>query len=182
MPFDIRHRFVTSFVYELPWGAGRKYEPTGVVGALARDWSLNGILTLNSGLPFTVTSNERAGTGGGRYQRADCVGDPLPDGFDQTIDRWFDAAAFAVPAVNTYGSCGYNTLRGPSSKSMNLSVFRSIVFGERRVEFRIETFNLFNWVNFGFPAANVSNAGTIGRITSTLNDPREMQFAVKFYF
>ena len=88
-----------------------------------------------------------------------------------------------MPALNTYGSCGNNTVRGPGSKSMNMSVFRSIVFGERRrLEFRIETFNLFNWVNYGFPASNISNPGTIGRITSTLGDPREMQFAVKFYF
>ena len=51
-----------------------------------------------------------------------------------------------------------------------------------RLELRVETFNLFNWVNYGFPAANVSNLGTFGRITSTLGDPREMQLAVKFYF
>jgi hypothetical protein len=54
--------------------------------------------------------------------------------------------------------------------------------GPRRLELRIETFNLFNWVNWGFPARNVSNLGTLGKITTTLGDPREMQFAVKFYF
>jgi hypothetical protein len=56
------------------------------------------------------------------------------------------------------------------------------VGNERRLELRIETFNLFNWVNYGFPAANISNPNTFGRITSTLGDPREMQLAVKFYF
>jgi hypothetical protein len=66
---------------------------------------------------------------------------------------------------------------------MNLSVFRSIPVGaERRLELRLETFNLFNWTNFGFPAANVANQGTIGTITSSLGDPREVQLAVKFYF
>lgn len=66
---------------------------------------------------------------------------------------------------------------------MNMSLFRNIrLGGERRLELRAEVFNLFNWVNYGFPAANVSNAGTFGRITSTLGDPREMQLAVKFYF
>jgi hypothetical protein len=53
---------------------------------------------------------------------------------------------------------------------------------DRRIELRVETFNLFNWVNYGFPAANVSNPASFGRITSTQGDPREMQFAVKFYF
>jgi len=66
---------------------------------------------------------------------------------------------------------------------MNMSLFRSIALGgEKRLELRVETFNLFNWVNYGFPAANISNLGTFGRITSTLGDPREMQLAVKFYF
>ena len=66
---------------------------------------------------------------------------------------------------------------------MNLSVFRSVPLGDaRRLELRIETFNLFNWVNYGFPASSVSNLNTFGRITSTLGDPREIQLAVKFYF
>jgi hypothetical protein len=74
-------------------------------------------------------------------------------------------------------------LRGPGFKSMNLSVFRSIPFpAERRLELRIETFNLFNWTNYGLPAANVSNLNTFGTITSTRGDNREIQLAVKFYF
>jgi hypothetical protein len=55
-------------------------------------------------------------------------------------------------------------------------------FGERRLELRIETFNLFNWVNYGFPGSNVNNLASFGRITSTLGDPREIQLAIKFYF
>ena len=66
---------------------------------------------------------------------------------------------------------------------MNLSVFRSIHLArDRRIEFRIETFNLFNWVNYGFPAANVSNLRTFGTHHEHDGDPREMQLAVKFYF
>ena len=66
---------------------------------------------------------------------------------------------------------------------MNLSVFRGFKLGgDRRAEFRLETFNLFNWVNYGFPAANISNLGTFGKITSSIGDQREMQVAVKFYF
>ena len=66
---------------------------------------------------------------------------------------------------------------------MNLSVFRTIPLpSARRIELRIETFNLFNWVNFGLPASSVSNLNTFGTITSTRGDNREMQLAVKFYF
>jgi hypothetical protein len=183
LPFDVPHRLVASFIYDLPVGPGRALDPGGVVGAVLGGWSVNGILSMSDGLPFTITQNDRANTGPGRISRADCVGDPLPPGFDQTIDRWFDTTAFAQSALFTYGNCGYNTMRGPASKSMNLSVFRSIRAGQdRRVELRIETFNLFNWVNYGFPGSSVSNPNAFGRITSTLGDPREVQLAVKFYF
>jgi hypothetical protein len=183
LPFDVPHRLVTSFIYELPWGASRKIPVQGALGAVVNDWSVNGILSLNSGLPFSVGATDRTGAGPGRNFRADCVGDAVPDGFEQTLSRWFDPAAFATPAPFMHGNCGYNTLRGPSSKSMNLSIFRSVPFGSaRRLELRFETFNLFNWTNYGFPAANVSNQATFGQITNTLGDPREMQFAVKFYF
>jgi carboxypeptidase family protein/TonB-dependent receptor-like protein len=182
LAFDIPRRFVTSFIYELPAGKGRHYQPHGVAGALVSDWVVNGILNVSDGRPFTITSNDRQNTGSGRISRADCVADPVPSGFDQTIDHWFDNAAFAVPALLTYGNCGSNSVRGPGSKSMNLAFFRSVHFDTRRLELHIETFNLFNWVNFGFPARNVSNLGTLGRITTSLGDPREMQFAVKFFF
>jgi len=152
------------------------------MAVLAKDWVVNGILNLNAGRPFTITSADSAGTGQGRISRANCVGDPVPDGFNQTLDAWFDINAFRAPAAGTYGNCGANSVRGPSSKSMNLSVFRSVPLGARRLELRLETFNLFNWVNYGFPAASVANLNTFGRITSTLGDPREIQLAVKFYF
>jgi hypothetical protein len=183
LPFDVPHRMVTSFIAELPWGEGRHFQPTGALAAIVGGWAVNGILTLSSGVPFTATSADRAGTGTGRYQRANCVGDPLPSGFDQTLGRWFDTSAFAVPAQFTYGDCSYNSLRGPKLKTMNLSVFRTIPLpNERRIELRVETFNLFNWVNFGLPASNVSNLNTFGTITGTRGDQREMQLAVKFYF
>ena len=169
LAFDIPHRLVTSFIYELP--------------GYAKGWSVNGILTLSAGRPFTVTTTDQAGTGPGRIARANCVGDPVPDGFNQTIDSWMDPNAFAPTTARTYGNCANNTVRGPGSKSMNLSVFRGFKLGaDRRAEFRLETFNLFNWVNYGFPAANISNLGTFGKITSSIGDQREMQVAVKFYF
>jgi len=183
LPFDVPHRLVTSFIYELPWGRGRRFPLAGIAGALARDWAVNGILAFSSGLPFTATATDVSGAGPGRYERANCVGTPLPGGFDQTLTGWFDTTAFAQPAANTFGNCTYDSLRGPSSKSANLSVFRSVpIAADKRLEFRIETFNIFNWVNFGFPGANVSNANTFGRISTTLGDPRQMQFAAKFYF
>jgi hypothetical protein len=183
LAFDIPHRLVASFIYELPFGAGRRWMTDGVAGAILGGWSVNGILTLSDGRPFTVTAVDTVQTGQGRISRANCVGDPVPDGFDQTLDAWFDVTAFAPTVGRNYGTCESNSVRGPGSKSMNLSLFRSIgLGGDKRLELRVETFNLFNWVNYGFPAANVGNPATFGRITTTLGDPREMQMAVKFYF
>ncbi len=182
LSIDIRKRFVTSFIYELPIGSGRAVQPKGVVGAIARDWNVNGILTLSDGRPFSITSTDRVNTGPGRISRANCNGDPVPGSFDQTIDHWFDTAAFSEPAAFTYGNCSPNSVVGPGSKSMNLSLFRSIPWNGRRIELRVESFNAFNWVNYGRPGQSVSNAATFGKISTTLGDPRELQFAVKFYF
>lgn len=89
-----------------------------------------------------------------------------PRGFDQTIDHWMDINAFAPLEVGTYGNCPYKNVRGPGL----------------RVEFRIETFNLFNNVNFNLPAANVNTPASFGKITGTIGNPREMQFGLKLYF
>ena len=174
---------MTSFIYELPVGRGRAKQMNGIAGALASDWNVNGILTLSDGRPFSITSTDRVGTGSGRISRANCLGDPVPGGFDQTIDHWFDTTQFAEPAALTYGNCSPNSVVGPGSKSMNLSLFRSIPFnGSKRLELRVESFNTFNWINYGRPGQSVSNPATFGRISSTLGDPRELQFAVKLYF
>ena len=183
LAFDIPQRLVTSFIYELPFGPGRRFETSGVAGAILGGWSVNGILTLSDGRPLTVTTTDQAGTGPGRIARANCIGDAVPNGFNQGLDSWMDPAGFAATTSRTYGNCANNTVRGPGSKSINLSVFRSIRMGaDRRAELRVETFNLFNWVNYGFPAANISNLGTFGRITSSIGDQREIQLALKFYF
>jgi hypothetical protein len=183
LAFDIPHRLVTSFIYELPFGPGRRFESDGALGAIVGGWSINGILTLSDGRPFTVTATDQAGTGPGRISRANCIGPAVPEGFNQTLDSWMDPAAFTPTITRQYGNCANNTVRGPGSKSMNMSVFRSIHLGtDKRAELRVETFNLFNWVNYGFPAASISNLGTFGRITSSIGDQREIQLALKVYF
>jgi hypothetical protein len=181
LTFDVPRRFTGSFIYELPFGKGRAADPGGILGAIVGNWNVNGIVTVSDGRPFTVTSNDRAGTGSGRISVANCVGSPTPD--DQTIDQWILLSAFAPTTPFTYGNCGVNGMRGPGFKSVNFSAFRSIPMGgTRRAEFRWEVFNLFNNVNFGLPGANVDNPTTFGRISSSTGTPREMQLAVKFYF
>ena len=183
LPFDVPHRLVVSFTAESPVGAGKAFDPKGVTGAVLGGWVVNGIMNFDSGLPFTIGANDQSGSGAGRSSRANCIGDAVPDGFEQTNSKWFDTSAFSAPGALTYGNCGYNTVRGPRSKSASMSIFRNIALpNERRLELRIEVFNLFNWVNFGFPGSSVSNLNTFGIISSTRGDERQMQLAVKFYF
>jgi hypothetical protein len=183
LSFDVRKRFVASFIYELPIGTGRAMQPRGALGAIARDWNVNGILTLSDGRPFSISATDLSGAGPGRAIRANCTGDAMPDGFERTVDRWFDTSAFAPTTAGTFGNCGMNTVTGPGQKIMNLSLFRSVPFSDsKRIELRWEIFNLFNEVLYGRPGQSVSNPATFGRISTTSGDPREMQFAVKFYF
>jgi hypothetical protein len=183
LEFDVNHRFVLSFIYQLPAGKGRKTRLEGLAGALLNDWSVNGILSFNSGRPFTITANDQTGTGPGHITRANCLGDAQPSGFDKTVDKWFDTTQFSQPAARTFGTCGANTVRAPGFKGINLSLFRGLPLpDDRRLEFRLETFNLLNWTNYGIPGQSVASQGTFGRITNTLGTPREMQLAVKLYF
>jgi hypothetical protein len=118
--------------------------------------------------------------------------DATLSGSERTIDRWFDAAAFATPTAlnpttNTIqprlGNCGRNTLRGPGITNFDFSLARSFAyFGEGRdLEIRWEVFNMFNTPQFGLPERNI-NSGSVGRITSLAGDPRVMQLAMKFNF
>jgi hypothetical protein len=181
--FDINHRLVLSFIYQLPAGKGRKSQLSGAAGALFNDWSVNGILAVNSGRPFTAGANDQTGTGAGHTTRANCLGAAQPSGFDKTIQRWFDTTQFSAPGVRQFGTCGHNTLRAPGFKALNMSVFRSFPLPrDRRVELRLEAFNVLNWTNYAIPGASVSNPATFGVISNALGNPREMQMAIKLYF
>ena len=182
LEFDIKKRFVLSFIYELPAGRGRGTELKGI-GRILNDWSLNGILTLEDGRPFTISGSNRSNTGGGHSSRANCLGDAQPSGFDKTLTKWFDTTQFADTLPNTHGNCGINTVRGPGGKNLNMSLFRSFPLPTgRSIEFRASAFNLLDWESYAFPGSSVANPTTFGVITGVRNSPREMQFAVKLYF
>jgi hypothetical protein len=181
--FDVRHRFVLSFIYQLPAGKGRRTELSGLSGVLLKDWSLNGILSANSGRPMTIQANDNTQTGPGHITRANCLGDAQPSGFDRTVQRWFDTTQFTAPGTRLFGTCGSGTVRGPGFKTLNMSVFRGFPLpNDRRVEFRVEAFNVLDWTNYALPGRNVSAPATFGVISGTVGTPREMQLAVKFYF
>jgi hypothetical protein len=193
-PFDVTHRFVAYATYELPIGRGKMIlNDSGLASRLLGGWQLNSIVTLETGTPFTVAAPDVSGTGGNHQSRANCIGDPFagrstdPSQFvgARAPGFFLNPAAFAVPALGTFGNCAPRAFHGPGIQNVDFSLFKDFVITERvRVEFRSEFFNLFNHANFNNPAANVAPAsiGSFGKSTSTVTDPREIQFALKLYF
>jgi hypothetical protein len=153
------------------------------VANLAGGWSLNGIAALHSGLPYDVTlSLDNLNVGCCLEERPNVVGNPNSGAHTQA--EWFNTSAFATPQAYTYGSEKPNALTSNWGRNLDLSLFRQfhIGLGERRYfEFRAEAFNIFNTVQFAPP--NSSLGGTnYGVVTAQQNVPRQIQFALKFYY
>ncbi|HKF67431.1 MAG TPA: hypothetical protein VKB36_12895, partial [Vicinamibacterales bacterium] len=180
--YDQRHRAAISGGYELPFGVGKKWLSRGSAASYALgDWQVQGVVRLASGFPFTITSTNVCQCGSFVPQRVNFV--PGREGDAGNIDnsapeRWFDPTAYSVPALGTQGSAGRNTVRGPGTQRVDLSISKRFPINKARVEFRWEIFNLLNHANFGTPDNNISNA-TVGTIT-TADDGRTMQFGLRF--
>jgi hypothetical protein len=179
---DIPHVFASSVVWDVPYGAGRRSQLRGVAGALANDWTVTAIATIESGVPIAVTqvTNFNAFAGFG-VQRPNLVGDPTLPADQRAPDRWFNTAAFAIAPQFTIGSASRNPVRGPSYRDVDIAVLRRVPLGrDRALEARAEIFNLLNTTNLGAPNA-VAGAANFGTITTAL-DPRVVQLAIKFLF
>jgi len=171
------HRFVTSFVWDLP-----KYQGHPAANAVLGNWRLSGIVSLQSGRPFSIgaSNNPTAGAGSAR---ADLIGagypvlDPNRSKGDK-INQYFDKTRFANPAPNTFGTLGRNVLFGPGFANVDTSLmkgWRLPFFGEAGIiEYRFEAFNLFNATHLGNPVTGITNPN-FGKITGTDGDPRILQ-------
>jgi outer membrane receptor protein involved in Fe transport len=177
--FDVRHRAVVSWVYEMPWGPGRPWlNSSGVLGAIVGGWQFAGISTFTTGRPFTVFM--QTGVNNGAPSWPNRIGSGQLD--DPTVDLWYNPRDFATPPANTYGDSGRGILYGPGHVNFDTSLSkRFTVLGRSNIEFRWDAFNLFNHPGFGFPNQNFDSP-TAGRITSTAVDNRSMQFSLKFNF
>ena len=175
--FDQEFRFSLSAVYALP-----HLNLTGFSNVLLNNWQINTIVSLYSGLPFTVVSGTDRSLSGIGNDYADIVGNPArPAGVSQ-VQQYFNTAAFAPAAIGTFGDAGRNILRGPGYFDVDASLFKDFLFTERwRLQFRAEAFNIENRPNFQNPNASVASQVTFGKITAA-NDPRVLQFALKLFF
>lgn len=180
--FDVDHRLVGSFVYNLPFGNGEKIagDATGVKNAVVGGWQVNGIYTWQRGFPITIQAadlgglNDSVGT-----NRADLVGDP--NAGERSVNRWFNTAAFAQPVLGALGNLGRNTERGPGVNNLDLALFKNFSLGgDIRLQFRLESFNAFNHTQFNGVSTNLSST-TFGVVTSA-RAARINQLGVKLIF
>ena len=176
--FDHRHQFVGSGTYEFPLYRGASGWQEAVLG----NWRLNGIVTLQSGAPFTVTLIEdRANIGAGPAQRPDMTGEPNLPGGQRTPRRWFNTGAFSLQDRFTFGSAPRNPVFAPGLANVDVSLQKNWLFGNgTRLEFRWEIFNVFNRANFDVPN-RFFGSPNFGRIFSAQN-AREMQFGLRYSF
>jgi hypothetical protein len=155
-----------------------------VLRALASSWRVAGILTARSGSWLTVTTGSDRALNGQRFQeqRVNQVSDDVYGA--KTVDSFLNRAAFAQPALGTFGNLERNSIEGPRFWTIDLSLAKLITFGTQNIELRVESFNLLNHFNWGNPNANGLNlnSGTFGRIQENSGDPRIMQFGIKYGF
>jgi hypothetical protein len=176
---DMRHRLTLSYTWELPIGKDKPLlNYGGPVNWILGGWQTNGILTVQSGLPFTAalqTSTTNTGSG----SRPNAAGQVT---YPRTLQHWFDTSVFSVPAPYTYGNLGRNTLFGPGRTNWDMSLFKNFVIRDQtRFELRAEAFNVFNHPQFGLPNASIGNPQA-GSITSTVGNPRQLQMGLRFQF
>ena len=186
--FDTPHNFQFAYVYELPFGSGKRWAASGAPGAVLGGWQINGIFAAFSGTPFTVTASGASLNMPGNLQTADLVKTSVAKlgkvGDDGT---WFDTSAFARPTGVRFGNVGRNTLRGPTRVNTDLSLFRTFRLTEQfNLQFRAEAFNLSNTPHFGNPNGN-ANSSNFGKILSTdsglaLGRSREYRFGFRLGF
>ena len=171
--FDVRHRVVASFIAESP--VGRSLDLGSAGNAILGDWTVSGIYTARSGRPFTVT---QGGLEGATWL-PNLTGDPQGQ---ETVDSWFNVAAFTRVPAGQFGNAGRNILRGPGYAAFDLSLQRRLSFSQRfAATLRWDIFNMFDRANFGNPNTDITGS-TVGTISTLAGDPRVMQFAIRFHF
>jgi len=198
--FDRRHRFVTSAVYQLPFFAHAE----GLTGKALGGWEVSGVLTLQSGLPFTPVDSG----GGSAYAFSspnlatptfapgrNCGNAPMHGGVESRLAQWVDFNAYQKDAIiplasgaggdaTGLGNAPRNCVIGPPQKNIDFTAGKIFKITERQnLRFQAEFFNLFNHPSFANPpAADVQNQSSFAQITSVVGTPRLIQFSLKYLF
>ncbi len=189
--FDVRHAFKGYAVYQLPFGRGKRFlNSNRVLDEVAGGWRISGTMVLQTGNPFTVTSDQA------NYTQA---GSTFPDWnpgvswkpANQSINNWYNPGAFLRPADGTFGNVRRNSLYGPGLKLFNMSAAKSfsLPWEDVRIEFRADAQNVFNHPSFGFPNTGLGGSAGAGTpytnstsISGTTVGGRNLQLALRVSF
>jgi hypothetical protein len=190
--FDRTHVLQGQWVWELPFGQGRRFagNPSRVTDILIGGWTLSGQAIIQSGRPMTVYSGTNT-LSNVVQTPANCSGCSADMGgvHEQGAGnlKWYftpeDIAGFSSPAAGEFGNTGRNAFRGDGPFSIDLAISKRIqTLGNHRLEYRLEATNLTNTPTFGFPTATTTTS-TFGRIrNSVTSTARQVQMALKYYF
>jgi hypothetical protein len=184
---NLNQQFTASVIYDLPFGKGKQFGSgwSAPVNAAFGDWQVTIIEKATSGFPiFVIDSANNSGAvltnNGNNYNRPDQTCSAKSS--HPTIVEWFNTGCFASAAPGKLGNAGRSPAYGPGFVNTDFSAIKHFAITERmRMEFRAELFNLFNHTQLGMPAADISSTG-FGAITSSVNNPRLVQFALKLNF
>ncbi len=184
---QLNHNFTASIIYDLPFGKGRQFGSTwsGPINAILGGWQANVIEKITSGFPiFIVTSNNNSGVNFTNNTTNFTRPNQVCNGrlSHHTVDQFFDTSCFEDPVNGQLGSANRAPLYGPGFVNTDFSLNKRFHIHESTaLEFRAEFFNLFNHPQFYQPVADRA-ASNFGAITETVNNPRLIQFALKFTF
>jgi hypothetical protein len=190
--FDARHNFTWGGSYDLPFGRGR---------AMGRDWgrpmqlvlggwTVNSIVQLRTGFPVTIRGRDQTSQAVRGGVRADRLGTLTVDNSQRNIDAWFGLVCrggsttcpYADPAPGFFGNASIGTELAPGFANWDSSIGKIFEINERHyVDFRVEFFNFTNHVNWGAPASTI-NTANFGAIGGQANNPRNIQFGLKYVF
>jgi len=170
--FNVDHRFVTSFAYQLPIGRGRHFggNMNKATDLALGGWQFTGIATFQTGFPFSVLANDTFGLLDAFNQRANLVAGCKPKGgFSKGLSEWFNTACFTQPIAGTYGNSGRNILRQPGINNWDLGIGKTFAFTERvGLQLRLETFNTFNHPQYAVDTGS-SQLG-VASVDNNVND------------
>lgn len=182
--FDQRHRFTADYLWELPFGADKRFlVQRGLLRDLFGNWQWSGDWSIESGFPFTARvlgSFTDVNRGSNGTLRADLTGQAVPLA-SPTVGEWFNTAAFAAPPPGQYGDAGRNTIIGPPTVLFDMAMTKVIPMGETRMlEARAQASNVFNTPQFTVIDTTV-NSPSFGRVTAAGN-MRQMQLTLRYRF
>jgi hypothetical protein len=186
--FDLRQRLVMNYTYDLPFGPGRPFLNQGLAAKIIGGWSLSGISSFQSGIPFDIYS-PRDSEHTGFSNRPDVVGDTsIPSDAPRT-QTGPSFSAFALQPYGRPGTLGRNSFVGPKYFNTDVDLLKNFQFTERiNVQFRAEFYNIFNQLQFGQPGNLIADPGTFGLSTSELTRSdattaaRQIQLGLKVSF